>query len=118
MSTPAATVNGVGAAVLAARSRFFAFATEGFPWIPTAILLGIMIVALFANVITPYNPEVGTLGDRFKPPAWQSGGSSAHLLGTDHLGRDMLSRLIFGTRVSVTVGVIAVVVAGVLGTLL
>jgi peptide/nickel transport system permease protein len=58
------------------------------------------------------------LGDRFHPPAWQAGGSEAHLLGTDHVGRDVLSRLIFGARVSMVVGFTAVIVAGILGTAL
>src|SRR2546422_8731172 len=71
---------------------------------PTLILLTLALVAIFANVITPYNPEIGSLGDRFRPPAWQAGGSAEHLLGTDHLGRDVLSRLIFGARVSMVVG--------------
>jgi len=91
---------------------------EGFPWIPTAILSTIALVAIFANVLAPYNPEVGVLGDRFRPPAWQAGGSEAHLLGTDHVGRDVLSRLIFGARVSMVVGFTAVIVAGILGTAL
>jgi peptide/nickel transport system permease protein len=73
-------------------------------------------VAIFADVIAPYNPEIGVLGDRFRPPAWQAGGSQAHLLGTDHVGRDVLSRLIFGARVSMVVGFTAVIVAGVIGT--
>jgi peptide/nickel transport system permease protein len=55
---------------------------------------------------------------RFKPPAWQQGGVATYLLGTDHLGRDVLSRLIFGARVSIIVGTLAVVVAGVVGTAL
>jgi peptide/nickel transport system permease protein len=75
-------------------------------------------VAIFANVLAPYDPEIGVLGDRFKPPAWQAGGSEAHLLGTDHVGRDVLSRLIFGARVSMVVGFTAVIVAGVIGTTL
>ena len=58
------------------------------------------------------------LGDRFRPPAWQAGGSEAHLLGTDHVGRDVLSRLIFGARVSMVVGFTAVIVAGLIGTTL
>jgi peptide/nickel transport system permease protein len=73
-------------------------------------------VAIFANVLAPYDPEIGTLTARFRPPAWQAGGSSEHLLGTDHVGRDVLSRLIFGARVSMVVGFTAVVVAGVIGT--
>jgi len=98
--------------------RFSALRVEGFPWIPTAILSTIALVAIFANVLAPYNPEVGVLGDRFRPPAWQTGGSEAHLLGTDHVGRDVLSRLIFGARVSMVVGFTAVIVAGILGTAL
>jgi peptide/nickel transport system permease protein len=98
--------------------RFSALRVEGFPWIPTIILSTIALVAIFANVLAPYNPEVGVLGDRFRPPAWQAGGSEAHLLGTDHVGRDVLSRLIFGARVSMVVGFTAVIVAGILGTVL
>ena len=86
---------------------------SGFPIIPAAILLVIGLLAIFAELVTPYNPEIGTLGDRFRPPFWQAGGSDAHLLGTDHLGRDVLSRLIFGARVSIIVGITAVLIAGV-----
>jgi peptide/nickel transport system permease protein len=89
---------------------------EGFPWIPVIIIGVITLVAIFADVIAPYNPEIGVLGDRFRPPAWQAGGSQAHLLGTDHVGRDVLSRLIFGARVSMVVGFTAVIVAGIIGT--
>src|SRR5213083_1928675 len=91
---------------------------EGFPWIPVIIIGIIALVAVFADFIAPYNPEIGVLGDRFRPPAWQAGGSQAHLLGTDHVGRDVLSRLIFGARVSMVVGFTAVIVAGLLGTVL
>jgi len=91
---------------------------SGFPTIPAAILVGIGLLAIFAELVAPYNPEIGTLGDRFRPPFWQAGGSDAHLLGTDHLGRDVLSRLIFGARVSMIVGITAVLIAGVTGTVL
>jgi peptide/nickel transport system permease protein len=91
---------------------------QGFPTVPIAILLGVLLVAIFANVIAPHNPEVGVLGDRFRPPAWQTNGTIDHLLGTDHLGRDVLSRLIFGARISVIVGLMVVVVAGFVGTAL
>jgi peptide/nickel transport system permease protein len=93
-----------------------ALRASGFPYIAIGILVLLALVAIFANVITPFDPEVGSLGDRFKPPAWQMGGSTTHLLGTDHLGRDVLARLIFGARVSMMVGITAVLVAGVLGT--
>src|SRR5262245_1216698 len=86
-----------------------------FPLIPTLILVVIGLVAIFANVLAPHNPEVGSLVARFKPPFWQTGGSTKYLLGTDQLGRDVLSRLIFGARVSVVVGFTAVIFAGVIG---
>jgi peptide/nickel transport system permease protein len=91
---------------------------EGFPLLPVVILAGIAMVALFAGALAPYDPEVGKLAARFHPPAWQAGGSMDHLLGTDHLGRDVLSRLIFGARVSMVVGFTAVIFAGAVGTAL
>jgi len=93
------------------------FRVKGFPIFSISILLGFGFLAIFAEVIAPHSPEIGSLGLRFKPPAWQQGGSMTFLLGTDHLGRDVLSRLIFGTRITVMVGFCAVVVAGVRGTL-
>jgi peptide/nickel transport system permease protein len=91
---------------------------SGFPLIPTAILLGIALVAVFANQLAPHNPEVGSLVARFKPPFWETGGTTKYLLGTDQLGRDVLSRLIFGARVSMVVSITAVLFAGVIGTTL
>jgi peptide/nickel transport system permease protein len=88
------------------------------PVVPTAILLVIALVAVFANQLAPHNPEVGVLTARFKPPFWVAGGSADFLLGTDQLGRDVLSRLIFGARVSMVVGITAVIFAGVVGTFL
>jgi len=89
---------------------------EGFPLVPVLTLTVIALVAVFANFLAPYDPEIGTLTARFRPPAWQTGGSVEHLLGTDHVGRDVLSRLIFGARVSMVVGFTAVAVAGCIGT--
>jgi peptide/nickel transport system permease protein len=97
-------------------SRFDFIRLEDFPLIPVLILVGLAFVAIFADVLAPYDPEVGMLAARFRPPAWQVGGSIEHLLGTDHVGRDVLSRLIFGARVSMVVGFTAVIVAGVIGT--
>ena len=96
--------------------RIATLRAEGLPVIPIAILLIVAATALFANVLAPHNPEVGVLGDRFRPPAWQANGTMDHLLGTDHLGRDVLSRLIFGARISVIVGLTVVLVAGSIGT--
>jgi peptide/nickel transport system permease protein len=86
------------------------------PKIPLIILGTIAFLALFANFIAPHNPELGSLSQRFKPPFWMAKGSYAHLLGTDQLGRDVLSRLIFGARVSMVVGFTAVLFAGTVGT--
>ena len=97
-------------------SRFDLLRTEGFPLLPVLIIGGIAFVAVFADVLAPHDPEVGNLGARFRPPVWQAGGSHEYLLGTDHLGRDVLSRLIFGARVSMVVGFTAVIFAGVVGT--
>jgi len=111
-------MNGSRAATLTLAWRFAAFRVGGFPVIPTGIIVSIALVAILADALAPHNPEVGTLGDRFRPPAWQAGGSEKYLLGTDHLGRDVLSRLIYGARVSMVVGFTAVIFAGILGTAL
>ena len=117
MSVPAPAMPGSRAAGLTVAWRLAAFRSSGFPYIAAGILVTLAVVAIFANFITPYDPEVGNLGDRFKPPFWQAGGITAHILGTDHLGRDVLARLIFGARVSMVVGFTAVIVAGTIGTL-
>ncbi len=88
------------------------------PLIPITILAVIALTAIFADVLAPHNPEVGSLTARFRPPFWQAGGSMDHVFGTDQLGRDVLSRLIFGARVSMVVGFTAVIFAGVIGTAL
>ena len=114
---PGSPAAGSRAAGLTVAWRLAAFRSSGFPYVACTILLTLAFVAIFANFITPYDPEVGSLGDRFKPPFWQAGGTTAHILGTDHLGRDVLARLIFGARVSMVVGFTAVIVAGTIGTL-
>ena len=98
--------------------RFDFIRLEDFPLAPVLILVGFALVAVFANMLAPHDPEVGKLAVRFRPPSWQAGGTTEFLLGTDHLGRDVLSRLIFGARVSIVVGFTAVIVAGAIGTAL
>jgi len=98
--------------------RFDFIRLEDFPLAPVLILVGFALVAVFANMLAPHDPEVGKLAARFRPPSWQAGGTTEFLLGTDHLGRDVLSRLIFGARVSIVVGFTAVIVAGAIGTAL
>ncbi|MGI6130533.1 MAG: ABC transporter permease [Bacillota bacterium] len=73
-----------------------------------AILTCVAAVAVFAPWLAPENPEKIVLTRRLTPPFWMEGGSLAHPLGTDSLGRDILSRLIFGSRVSLIVGLVAV----------
>jgi len=99
-------------------ARFDFLRLRDFPLIPALILGSIALVAIFANLLAPHNPEIGSLTARFKPPFWQTGGSTKYLLGTDQLGRDVLSRLIFGARVSMVVGFTAVIFAGTVGTML
>jgi peptide/nickel transport system permease protein len=111
-------VNTSRAAALTLAWRFAALRVGGTPLIPMAIIGLLAFLAIFANVLAPYDPEVGTLGDRFRPPAWQEGGSEKYLLGTDHVGRDILSRLIYGARISMVVGFTAVIFAGIIGTAL
>jgi len=89
-----------------------------YPVIPILILAVIAFLAVFANQLAPHDPEVGILSARFHPPFWQAGGSTEYLLGTDQLGRDVLSRLIFGARISMVVGFTAVIFAGFVGTVL
>lgn len=81
-----------------------------------AFLALLLLAAVFAPLLAPADPGAQDLLLRLRPPAWQGGGSSAHPLGTDQLGRDMLSRVIYGTRVSLLVGAGAALLAGVLGT--
>ncbi|MEV0007777.1 ABC transporter permease [Streptomyces sp. NPDC051840] len=81
-----------------------------------AFLALVVLCALLAPLISPADPNAQNLLERLQPPAWQHGGSTAHLLGTDQLGRDLLSRVIHGTRVSLLVGAGAALLAGVIGT--
>jgi peptide/nickel transport system permease protein len=87
------------------------------PALPLAILVPFVLVALFANYIAPYDPTEPIPGAKiFEPPFWMPGGSIHALLGTDFQSRDVLSRLIFGARVSLIVGVAGTIVAGSIGT--
>jgi peptide/nickel transport system permease protein len=87
------------------------------PVLPMAILIPFVLVAVFANVVAPYDPTEPIPGAKiFEPPFWMQGANANAFLGTDFQGRDVLSRLIFGARVSLIVGVMGTVVAGSLGT--
>jgi peptide/nickel transport system permease protein len=85
------------------------------PWFSLAVLALLVICAVFAPLLTPYSPTEGELGDRLDPPMWQERGSPAHPLGTDRQGRDILARIIYGTRVSLSVSLLAIFVSGTIG---
>ena len=85
------------------------------PLIPMFFLVLFVVTGVFAPLIAPHDPERGGLRDRNLPPAWEAGGSSEFLLGTDHLGRDMLSRVIFGARISLAVAGVTLGVGMVIG---
>ncbi len=87
--------------------------------LPSALLLlGIVLAALLAPVVAPHDPYVGSIALRLLPPSWLEGGNPDFLLGTDALGRDILSRIIFGARISLMIGVVAVLVRGSFGVVL
>ena len=87
------------------------------PILPLLILVPFALAAVFADFVAPYDPTEPVRGAKmFVPPFWMDGGSTATLLGTDFQGRDSLSRLIHGARVSLIVGLMGTVVAGGLGT--
>jgi peptide/nickel transport system permease protein len=89
---------------------------RGAPLIPLFILVLLVFTALFADFLAPHDPTIGNLRLRYRPPVWQERGSAEFLLGTDHMGRDVLSRIIYGSRISLMVATAAVLVAGILGT--
>ena len=79
------------------------------------VLLLLTLVAIFAPWLAPHDPYAQSLMTRMEPPVFM-GGSWDHPLGTDHLGRDYLSRLIYGARVSLLIGAVAALISGVIGT--
>jgi peptide/nickel transport system permease protein len=85
------------------------------PVVPLGIIIILVLTALLANVLTPYSPVNISLPDRLRPPFWEQGGSLAHPLGTDPMGRDLLTRLIYGARISLLVGFLGLLVGGGVG---
>lgn len=80
------------------------------PWAPAFVLVVLVLVAIFADFIAPHSPTVTSLPHKLQPPFWQEGGNATYLLGTDSLGRDILSRLMYGARYSLLVSLAAIVV--------
>jgi peptide/nickel transport system permease protein len=84
----------------------------------TVILVAIVASAIFAPSIAPHDPLAVNIGHRLAPPAWMDGGASQHVLGTDQIGRDLLARVIYGGRISLAIGVSAVLISATIGVLL
>ena len=87
------------------------------PLIPMFILAVFIMTGILAPLIAPHNPERGDIRARMAPPVWQEGGTTEYLLGTDHLGRDMLSRVIYGARISLVVVAVTLGVGLVIGVI-
>ncbi|HSB79461.1 MAG TPA: ABC transporter permease [Candidatus Methylomirabilis sp.] len=87
-----------------------------FVWASAAFVLVVVIAAIAAPQVSPYDPVQQSLRERLRAPTWfPEGGLRRHLLGTDQLGRDVLSRIIYGSRVSLVVGFAAVIIGGAVG---
>jgi peptide/nickel transport system permease protein len=87
------------------------------PWLPLLVLAAVLVCAAAGDSILPGDPEGLDLGAAFKPPSWLAGGTPDNLLGADNLGRDILSRIMAGSRVSVIVAFYAIVFSGSIGAL-
>jgi peptide/nickel transport system permease protein len=98
------------------RKPFAAVLFSGAPTIVgAAIVCVVTILAIFAPWIAPHDPNLQNLATAFKPPSWLAGGSAAYLLGTDDLGRDIFSRIVWGARIAGIVGLCAVAIGGCIG---
>jgi peptide/nickel transport system permease protein len=84
--------------------------------LPTIVLSLLVITAIFAPLLAPHSPTSGELKDRLLPPAFVSGGNPSYLLGTDLLGRDILSRIIYGSRISLSVSLLVIAITAAIGT--
>lgn len=82
------------------------------------IIAGVIAMALFAPALAPHDPTEVNIAQRLMPPVWDAQGNAQYLLGTDQLGRDILSRIIFGSRVSLVIGISVVLIAGSFGILI
>jgi peptide/nickel transport system permease protein len=79
------------------------------------IILGLLVTAIFCPLLAPGDPYQQDITKRLMPPAWMEGGKAGNLLGTEHLGRDLLTCIMYGTRVSLTVGISAVLLQVLIG---
>jgi len=84
--------------------------------IGSVIVISVIAIALLAPLLAPHDPYHQDLMKRLVPPVWDNRGTWEHILGTDHLGRDYLSRLIYGARISLLIGIGAALISGLIGT--
>jgi peptide/nickel transport system permease protein len=98
------------------RRRLWRTLRRGSGLFNVGFLLLVVISAVAAPGITRYDPTFGEPAQRLRPPAWQVGGTAAQLLGTDQLGRDVFTRLVYGSRISLVVGLGTVLIAALLGS--
>ena len=94
------------------------YVLQHWPVIPMIIMTMVMIAVIFASQLTDHNPRRGELRDRATPPVWMEDGNGIYPLGTDRVGRDILTRIIHGSRISIMVAAIVLGVGGVAGTAL
>jgi peptide/nickel transport system permease protein len=89
------------------------------PWVSIFIVAVVLVLpAIFADLITVHDPLRGVLSDRLIPPAWAEGGSGTYPLGTDKQGRDILTRMIYGARISLSVSTLTILIGAVVGSTL
>jgi peptide/nickel transport system permease protein len=86
--------------------------------IPSVVLFLLVIMAIFAPLLAPYPYDQISMPDRLMPPFFISGGSTAHILGTDNIGRDVLSRVIYGAQISLSISLIVIAITSSIGTVL
>jgi len=85
--------------------------------IPVAVLLLMVILAIFAPLLAPYPFDEINMSVRLTPPFFMDGGSASHILGTDHMGRDVLSRIIYGAQISLSIVVLVIFITSSIGTI-
>ena len=91
-------------------------AARRYPVLPIAVLLLVLVLpGIFAEQVAPHDPIYGSLPNRLMPPVWEDGGSWARPLGTDNVGRDLLSRIVHGARVSLSVALVSIALGGAVG---
>ncbi|MCB1479530.1 MAG: ABC transporter permease [Rhodobiaceae bacterium] len=117
MTSSAPTTESIVGMTPGARMRRRVFGHYGLMF-GLAVLILIIAAAIFAPLLTSHDPYAQSLFMRMKPPFWMNGTNPDHILGTDHLGRDYLARLLYGARISLMIGLLTALVSGVIGTTL